>query len=71
MNRLTQDSSSDWSESYAYDRFDNRAVTVRANLPGLTGETPNDVNWYNTGNNRVTTFTYDARGNLTAVPGRQ
>lgn len=70
LNRLTQDASSDWSESYAYDRYGNRAVTGRANLPGLTGETPNNVNWYNTGNNRVNTFTYDARGNVTSVPGR-
>ena len=56
-------------EAYAYDRFSNRASRARA-PPGLTRETPSNVSWYNTANNRIGSFTYDGRGNVTAVPGR-
>lgn len=71
LNRLLHDDSAAWKETYAYDRFGNRAVTSRWNLPGLTGETPDDVLAdYTAANNRIGAFTYDGRGNVTLVPGR-
>ena len=58
-------------EAYAYDRFSNRAVTRSGSLPGLTGETPSNVSWYNTANNRIGSPSHMMGGeNVTAVPGR-
>lgn len=70
LNRLKKTTFPGWgTEEYAYDRYGNRAAARTGGLPGLTGDTPNAVNWYNV-KNRVNTFNYDGRGNLTWVPSR-
>jgi hypothetical protein len=43
--------------------------TITGTLPGLTGETPDNVlSDYNAANNQIGAFTYDARGNVAATP---
>ena len=66
-NRLTaagQTGSGNWSDTYAYDTVGNRAVSRSGtDAPALTAETPTALSWFNS-QNRITSWGYDASGNI-------
>jgi RHS repeat-associated protein len=69
LNRLVSAAESGtgtWSENYGFDAFGNRWVTGLTGLPTLSLETPTAQSWYN-GNNQISTWGYDAAGNITHV----
>jgi RHS repeat-associated protein len=63
-----------WSQTFGYDDFGNRWVSVQSGaLPG-GGPRPNGAAWYQSGspavvNNRVTGLAYDAAGNQLTLGG--
>ncbi len=64
LNRLkTADEPRDWSQTYDYDRFGNRAVTA-GYLPNPT-LTPQSLSAFDPTTNRLTASQYDAAGNQT------
>jgi RHS repeat-associated protein len=56
-----------WSQTFAYDRFGNRAVTSGYVAPG--GTTPQSLSDFNPGTNRLTNRGYDSSGNVTNEAG--
>ena len=73
LNRLTGASESGggtaWSQTYAYDRFGNRAVTGTASYRPQATLTPQALTSFDTATNRLTggtvTVLHDSTGNLT------
>jgi RHS repeat-associated protein len=67
LNRLTSASASGWGLAWTYDDFGNR-LTQAATL----GAPPTSTLAYDETTNRITTagHSYDANGNLTAMPGK-
>ena len=91
LNRLasanevkTSDSSQQWSQTYDYDRYGNRAVGAGSYLPAPrqtpTSNSAADLpNLFNQSNNRIiavlsgegaTQYGYDNAGNLTSMPDK-
>jgi RHS repeat-associated protein len=67
LNRLTAASETgtgSWSENYGYDFVGNRWVT---NPLITTAETPLAQSWYNSSTNHITSWGYDAAGNVNSV----
>lgn len=65
LNRLQSATESGaWSQSYAYDRYGNRAVTSSSGYP-LNPLTPTTLSAYNASTNRLTANGYDVAGNQT------
>ena len=63
LNRLTSANGGSWTAAYGYDGFGNLlSVTPTGSGPSSLGVTVNATN------NRVTGWTYDTNGNVTAMP---
>jgi RHS repeat-associated protein len=60
------DQSDSWSQTYAYDRFGNRAVAPGSYRP--SPQTPQGVGAYNVAKNQLWTAQYDVAGNMTVDP---
>ena len=57
-----------WGESYGYDPYGNRWVSSHTGLLALQLDTPQAPGWYIAGN-RLNSWGYDARGNISSVNG--
>ena len=71
LNRLsgaseTVGGTASWTRDFGYDSRGNRWVTTNTNLPTLTSETPVASTWFG-GDNRLSSWTYDSAGNVTAI----
>jgi RHS repeat-associated protein len=71
LNRLSSATETgggnNWSQTFAYDRFGNRALTSGYVAPG--GTTPQSLADFNPGTNRLTNRGYDSAGNVTIEAG--
>lgn len=73
LNRLSsasENSGSNWTQNYDYDRYGNRAVNPSSTLIPSPTLTPQSLNNFSTATNRITLsgFGYDAAGNLKNDP---
>ncbi len=65
LNRLATASTPNWGLSWTYDDFGNRLTQTPT-----AGTPPQSTLTYDETTNRITGYTYDANGNLTAMPGK-
>ena len=67
MNRLSSASesggTSEWNETYGYDRYGNRWLSAWGPALPPSGETPTSASWFTGTNNQLSGVTYDATGN--------
>ena len=67
LNRLTNASNSQWSETYGYDGFGN--LTSKTGSGGSPNAAPSMSVSYNANNQQTTSVSYDANGNTSSANG--